>query len=153
LIFVARLVAYEEMVSSTPVQPDLPGPHTLRPPSPGAKILVVEDDPGVLESLRLVLEQEGYSVETAANGQEALEAVFADPPAKILLDLWLPVMNGWKFLELLRALEPPAGDIPVIVISADIYARAEDLPVQMFMTKPMDVDTLLAAIRQNLQPT
>jgi CheY-like chemotaxis protein len=113
------------------------------------RILVVEDDPAVLQALAIVLEQEGYDVATAGNGREALAALEGGrPPDLILLDLWMPVMNGWEFLERLRADRTPARELPVIVVTADAKAAARGLPVQAVVTKPMDVDVLLAEIRR-----
>src|SRR5688572_25956418 len=107
------------------------------------RILVVEDDPAVLQALSIVLEQEGYDVETAANGREALESVRNGRPDLILLDLWMPVMNGWEFLERLRHDGSAEQELPVIAVTADAKAAARGLPVQAVVTKPMDVDALL----------
>jgi CheY-like chemotaxis protein len=117
------------------------------------RILVVEDDPAVLQALSIVLEQEGYHVETAANGREALASVRSGRPDLILLDLWMPVMNGWEFLERLRHDGPAGQDLPVIAVTADATAAARGLPVQAVVTKPMDVDALLAEIRRHDEPT
>jgi two-component system nitrogen regulation response regulator NtrX len=114
------------------------------------RILVVEDEPAVLQALRCVLEQETYTVDTAVNGEQALQAVARDPPNLIILDLWMPVMNGWEFLRRLRDLEPPRGAIPVIAVSADVKAGTKLLPVQAFLPKPMDIDRLLAEVREHV---
>ena len=80
-------------------------------------VLVVDDDPDARSRLRTVLERNGWEVREASNGEEAL-AVFAEaPPLVILLDLTMPVMDGFSFLENLRE-RPGGGDIPVIVLSA-----------------------------------
>ena len=112
------------------------------------RILIVEDDLAVVLALSMVLEQEGYGVATAANGEQALRAVDEEAPDLVLLDLWMPVMDGWQFLERLRSPEHPLHDLPVIVLSADVKARRRNLPVQLFLDKPMDVDRLLHAVRQ-----
>ncbi len=114
------------------------------------RILVVEDEPAVLQALAFLLEHEAYAVDTAANGAEALRRLERNQPDLIILDLWMPVMNGWQFLERLRALDPPLGGLPVIAVSADVRAGDGDLPVQAFMPKPMDMDRLLATVRQHL---
>ncbi len=85
-------------------------------------VLVVDDDPSVRERLRTTLERQGWSVVEAVNGQDALIKVLHGPPRAILLDLNMPVMDGFAFLHNLRE-KPGCGDIPVIVFSArDISA-------------------------------
>jgi CheY-like chemotaxis protein len=113
------------------------------------RILVVEDDPAVLQALAIVLEQEGYEVATAGNGREAMAALERRRPDLILLDLWMPVMNGWEFLDRLRGDSSLLSDLPVIAVTADAAAAARGLPVQAVVTKPMDVDVLLAEIRRH----
>jgi CheY-like chemotaxis protein len=86
-------------------------------------VLVVDDDPQVRERLRTVLERSGWTVQEAGNGQEALAKVMHGPPRAILLDLTMPVMDGFGFLHALRE-KPGCADIPVIVFSArDISAK------------------------------
>ncbi len=85
-------------------------------------VLVVDDDPSVRERLRTTLERQGWSVVEAVNGQDALIKVLHGPPRAILLDLNMPVMDGFAFLHSLRE-KPGCADIPVIVFSArDISA-------------------------------
>lgn len=115
------------------------------------RILIVEDDPAVLQAFSILLTHEGYTVATARNGAEAWKIVKEQPPDLIILDLWMPVMNGWEFLGLLRDDRSPVRDLPVIAVSADVKAASQDLPVQSFMTKPTDIDKLLNAVKQNLQ--
>ncbi len=62
-------------------------------------ILIVEDDPDILSSLAEVIREEGYEVETAANGYQALAKLEAGMPDLIFLDLMMPLMDGWKFME------------------------------------------------------
>ncbi|RYB07200.1 response regulator [Lichenibacterium ramalinae] len=88
------------------------------------EILVVDDDPGVRERLRTVLERSGYSVGEAGDGAEALRRVMHGPPRAILLDLTMPVMDGFAFLHALRE-RPGCQDIPVIVFSARDISSAE----------------------------
>ena len=92
--------------------------HDRRDPDEMAKILVVEDNDDVREMMAVTLELEGHQVSTAVNGRDALEQLrTGDKPCVILLDLMMPVMNGW---ELRREIEsdPALADVPVIVISA-----------------------------------
>lgn len=107
--------------------------------------MVVEDDEDIRDSVRDILEGEGYLVCTAANGQEALAVLLRSArPCLILLDLMMPVMNGQQFLARLRLL-PGLTDIPVVVVSAISSAApaAED-----FIRKPFDADVLINAVKK-----
>ncbi len=87
-------------------------------------VLVVDDDPSVRERLRTTLERQGWSVVEAVNGQDALIKVLHGPPRAILLDLNMPVMDGFAFLHSLRE-KPGCADIPVIVFSARDISAAD----------------------------
>ena len=110
-------------------------------------LFVVDDEPDIRETLRLVLECEGYSVETAANGREALELLQRAVPCVILLDLMMPVMNGWEFAEQLRQ-RPEGASIPVVVVTA-FRDRAEGVPCQGVLGKPFDLDALFQHVRRH----
>ena len=110
------------------------------------KVLLVEDDSEVVALLSTALELEGHTVLTAADGAEALRALRADAPDIIVLDLWMPVMNGWEFMSRLRCLEDPAlRELPVIAMSADVNVERDGLPIEAFFPKPLDIPRLLAA--------
>ena len=87
----------------------------FRPPHEG--VLVIDDDPDTRERLRTLLEKDGWSVTEAENGQEGLDRLEAGRPDIVLLDLTMPVMDGFTFLERMRA-RPDCADIPVIVLTA-----------------------------------
>ena len=91
-------------------------------------ILVVEDDQDTREGLAEVLAVAGYLVRTAANGKIALEQARENRPDLIVLDLAMPVMNGWQFLEVQRR-DPRLAAIPVIVASASIDSRVDGTAV------------------------
>ncbi|MCL7938239.1 MAG: GAF domain-containing protein [marine benthic group bacterium] len=82
-----------------------------------AEVLIVEDDPGTRESLRRTFEREGWATHTAEHGRAALERLDGLRPTLILLDLMMPEMDGFEFLESLRAL-PGGAEIPVVVLTA-----------------------------------
>jgi len=111
-------------------------------------ILVVEDDPDVRDALRLVLEQAGYAVVCAAEGREALDRLRDCAPSLILLDLMLPVMDGFEF-RVQQLQDPAIAGIPVIVFScgADIQEKVAPMRVAACLRKPVDVDALLDLIR------
>jgi DNA-binding response OmpR family regulator len=113
----------------------------------GARILLVDDDPDILESTQYLVEAEGYEVDTAHNGREALERMSAAKPDVILLDLMMPVMDGWQFVEELR--KGPHAQVPVIVLSAihGLSAKAKQLQASGFVAKPFDIDDLLRQLQ------
>ena len=105
-------------------------------------VLVVEDEEESRESLREVLELEGYDVETATNGKEALEKIADVEPCIILLDLFMPVMDGWQLLDRLRA-DGRLARIKVVVTTS----AAENTPTDVLVfVKPIDIDSLLRTV-------
>jgi CheY-like chemotaxis protein len=118
-------------------------------------VLVVEDDADILRALVQVLEDEGLAVRAAENGRAALAALRAPdakPPCVILLDLMMPVMDGWAFrAEQLR--DPTLAGIPVIVLTADGNAvgNANLMNGASALRKPVELLTLLAAIQPFLE--
>jgi CheY-like chemotaxis protein len=106
-------------------------------------VLVVDDDPDILDAICDILEGEGYRVARARHGLEALDKVSKERPALILLDLMMPVMDGMAFAHALR--ERRMGDgIPIIVISADGNPqKAASLGARGFLAKPFDIQALL----------
>lgn len=109
-------------------------------------ILLAEDDEDLREAMVDTLNEAGYSVEAVGNGRDALEWLedTADPPKLILLDLMMPVMDGWQFLDE-REKTPKVAAVPVIVLSANgsFLAKNETVP---FLQKPVKVVPLLALI-------
>jgi len=119
-------------------------------PVPAPLILVVDDDPDILEAVGEILADEGYRVRRARDGQEALERLAAEPPALVLLDLMMPVMDGVAFARAMRAAPEHAG-IPVVVISADGHpGRAREVAADGFLAKPFDIEALLEVVRQHV---
>jgi CheY-like chemotaxis protein len=117
-------------------------------------ILIVEDDFDIREALTQILEEEGYVVRGAANGREALDvANEGAAPKLILLDLMMPVMNGWQFrAEQLK--DPKLASVPVLVISADpqVHPKAASLGVAGVLKKPIALDDLLQAVKAHCSP-
>jgi len=109
-------------------------------------VLVVDDDPNLLEVTSFVIESEGMAVETAKNGEEALALLRAGRlPELVLLDLMMPVMNGWEFLGEVEK-DPLLKVIPVVVLTA---AERVELPgVAEVLSKPMDLDVLLRVVER-----
>jgi UDP-3-O-[3-hydroxymyristoyl] N-acetylglucosamine deacetylase len=114
-------------------------------------ILLVDDDAAVRESVSAVLVDEGFSVRTAVDGRQGLEALEQELPALVLLDVWLPETDG---IEVLAQIRERHGDLPVIVISGhgnvDTAVRATKLGAADFIEKPFSIDGLLAAVNKAL---
>jgi len=112
------------------------------------RLLVIEDDPAVLDALREVLEDEGHEVLVAANGREALTRLRSENrPNLILLDLMMPVMSGWEFREAQLQDETLAA-IPTVILTADGRAAQKALELQSagFLQKPIQPDRLLQKV-------
>src|SRR5205814_6736490 len=114
-------------------------------------VLVVDDDPALRESLLECLQQDGLTTIAAANGAEALQLVRDRGPKVILLDLEMPVMSGWQFLERRRS-DPALARSPVIVLSALGESAAGRSDVADRLEKPVDDRELIRAIRALLTP-
>jgi CheY-like chemotaxis protein len=112
-------------------------------------ILVVDDDPSIRDVVADFLELSDYAVATASNGIEALAHIRSSRPAAVLLDLMMPVMDGWEFLRQCRQ-EAPCAPVPIAIMSAarEAGAAASELGAQAFLPKPFDLDTVLAVVDQ-----
>ena len=109
-------------------------------------ILVVEDEKESRDSLREILELEGYLVETAVNGREALDALNAggDRICIVLLDLFMPVMDGWQVIDQLRA-DGRLDTTQVVIITSAPYRAPAGLPV---FQKPLDLDKVIGEVQR-----
>lgn len=118
-----------------------------------SSVLVVDDDTDILSIVHEVLTLEGLRVRTAANGSEALARVGDEQPQLILLDMRMPVMDGWQFASKLR--ERYNGWVPVVVMTAakDAGARAREVQADDFISKPFDIDELVEKVQQHMRRT
>lgn len=118
-----------------------------------SSILIIEDEKDILDSLREVLDFEGYKVFCARNGQEALESLDKIPtPNLILLDMLMPKMNGKEFRKAQLRI-PRLAKIPVVVMSADNTPATSFADINSsinYLKKPLDIDDLLKAVANNL---
>lgn len=110
-------------------------------------ILVIDDDETILSTVELLLEDEGYSVLLASNGQEALAYIEQQSPALILLDMKMPVMDGWGFAAAYRELPGPHAPIIVVTAAHDSRKRAEEIAADNYIAKPFDLHRLLDLVR------
>jgi two-component system, chemotaxis family, chemotaxis protein CheY len=118
--------------------------------SDGGRVLVVEDDESVAMVVSDVLELEGFEVKRAANGRAGLTLLQAFRPQLVLLDLMMPVLDGWGFRAQQRQLDPELAEIPVLVLSGARDARiaAADLDAAGVLTKPFEIEVLAEMVRR-----
>jgi len=127
------VLSFRDVLASAPLQ--------------GLRLLVVEDDETIRESLSDLLEDEGATLTMASNGREALEALRRGAtPDLILLDLMMPVMDGWEFRIAQRADDALAA-IPLIAMSADRSAKAGAIAADAYVGKPLDFEALVQRIQ------
>ncbi|QNP39565.1 response regulator transcription factor [Lysobacter solisilvae (ex Woo and Kim 2020)] len=131
-----------------------PEEHTNGHHGTDARILMIEDEDDIAFLLRLMLERDGYQVEHAPDGRQALERFSAAPPALVMMDIMLPYHDGLELIERLRA-TPGWERIPVLMLTAksreaDIV-RALELGVDDYVTKPFQVEEVRARVRRLLR--
>jgi CheY-like chemotaxis protein len=112
-------------------------------------VLIVEDDEDLRDMMAQMLTIEGFAATAVANGREALDYLRqAIKPHVILLDLMMPVMDGWEFRRRQQA-DPELAPVPVIVLSALDPSRAAPVDATAFLKKPLDFDRLLELVRDH----
>lgn len=111
-------------------------------------ILLVDDDESILSTVRLLLTEEGYPVVVAANGKEALQHIATQKPSLILLDMKMPVMDGWAFAMAYRDFPGPHAPIVVMTAAHDARQRAAEIAADDVIAKPFDVNRLLDIVRK-----
>ena len=120
-------------------------------PKAGPTVLVVDDDPGVRQVVRLSLELEGYMVKEAGGAEEGLAAVEDEAPDLILLDVMMPQVDGWEMLRRIQE-RHGAGSIPIVMFSgkvdAQTAAQATARGAQGFVGKPFDPQQLVDQAKQ-----
>ena len=115
------------------------------------RILLVDDDQSILDSMKMALEARGYQISAASDGAIGMERVDADLPHLMILDQMMPEQSGFCVLEYLRQSQSP---VPVIMITANEGFRhrayAENLGVNEYLQKPFSMDQLVAAVETTL---
>jgi two-component system chemotaxis response regulator CheY len=119
------------------------------------RVLIVEDEDAVGEIIVDILSDAGFAVRRARNGREGLAVLGQWLPRVILLDLMMPVMDGWTFRAEQRRLSGPEAEVPVIVLSGarDVRMRAGELQAVQAISKPFDLDEVVGAVERWSQPT
>ena len=115
-------------------------------------ILIADDDPSILQLVAEILRDEGYAVELARNGREALDAIaLREEPALIVLDMRMPIIDGWEFARRIRAQQI---DSPILVMTAARDARewAEEIGAVGYLAKPFDLDDFLREVGRFIPP-
>jgi CheY-like chemotaxis protein len=118
-----------------------------------ARILIVDDDPDFVEISRMILQSNGYEITSASNGDQALQSMRHDPPDLVLLDVMMStVLDGLNVSHEMQA-DSNLKNIPVIMVSsiissphAGMFPTDEYIPIDAWITKPMDPDDLLAKV-------
>jgi CheY-like chemotaxis protein len=113
-------------------------------------VLVVDDDPDMVEVLELVLHDAGYATRAALNGEQALVAVAAAMPALIVLDMLMPVMNGWQFVQEFRARY--GREVPIVLATAaeHVSTRSAGIEATAVLPKPFEVSDLLRLVARHV---
>ena len=111
-------------------------------------VLIVDDDEGIRELVDMVLSDDGYEVLTAAHGAAALAVLEQRAPAVILLDMRMPIMDGWEFAQAYR--QRPGPHAPIIVVTAgrDAASRAAQIQAAGMLAKPFRLAELLELVGQ-----
>lgn len=118
------------------------------------RVLIIEDEPNIIEAVRFILSRDGWAVDTHSDGASALEAVARRRPDIIILDVMLPNRSGYDILADLRG-SAATNDIPVLMLTARGQAKDRDLALRVgadrFMTKPFSNADVLEAVRELTQ--
>jgi DNA-binding response OmpR family regulator len=121
----------------------------------GASILIVDDEPFIVETVRFALEQAGYACLAAFDGEEALRIARAENPGLILLDIMLPKLNGFQVCRLLK-FDERYRHIPIVMLTARTQERdrllGREIGADGYVTKPFDLPELLRVIARHLPP-
>lgn len=113
-------------------------------------VLVVEDDLDLLGLMEMVLEEAGHRVRTAGDGARALERVAEEMPGLILLDMRMPVMNGWEFAREFRSRHGRACPIVVVTAAENAQLRAAEVEAEGYLSKPFDLEDVLSLVERFL---
>ena len=121
----------------------------------GKRVLLIEDEPNIIEAISFILSRDGWEVDTHANGTDAVDKVNRRQPDLVILDVMLPGRSGFDILKELRANAPTAG-LPVLMLTARGQTKdretAQALGASRFMTKPFSNAEVLEVVRSMVEP-
>lgn len=121
----------------------------------GRRVLLIEDEPNIIEAISYLLSRDGWTVHTHSDGETAMDKVMQGVPELIILDVMLPGRSGYDILRDLRA-KPETADVPVMMLTARGQARDRELAVSLgatqFMTKPFSNAEVLESVRTLANP-
>ena len=115
-------------------------------------VLVVEDDADLASLIQMIVTDAGYGVRTAPDGALALARVAERMPALVLLDMRMPVMNGWEFARAFRERHGRAAPVVVVTAAEDARARAEEIGADGWLSKPFEIDDVLRIVERWVGP-
>jgi len=119
----------------------------------GKRVLLIEDEPNIIEAIRFVLSREGYSVDTHSDGATAIEAVATRVPDMVILDVMLPNRSGYEILQEIRA-TPETAQLPVLMLTARGQKKDREMGerygASRFMTKPFSNSEMLSSVAELL---
>jgi CheY-like chemotaxis protein len=117
----------------------------------GSRVLVVDDDPSILDTVTSILTSEGFQVMAASGGKEALSLLHSWHPTLVLLDMRMPVMDGWAVA---RAMQEAGSKVPIIVMTAAESAKrwADEIGAAGHLAKPFGLDELLECVEEHSGP-
>jgi CheY-like chemotaxis protein len=117
----------------------------------GSRVLVVDDDPSILDTVTSILSSEGFHVMAAGGGEEALALLHSWHPTLVLLDMRMPIMDGWAVA---RAMQEAGSKVPIVVMTAAESAKrwAEEIGAAGHLAKPFGLDELLECVEQHSGP-
>jgi len=117
----------------------------------GTRVLVVDDDPSILDTVTSILTSEGFQVMAASGGKQALSLVHSWHPTLVLLDMRMPIMDGWAVA---RSMQESGSKVPIIVMTAAESAKrwADEIGAAGHLAKPFGLDELLECVEEHIGP-
>ena len=118
------------------------------------RIVAIDDDPDILEALKIILESEGYDIETVVDSTYARDAVLRKKPSLVLLDIWMPNLDGTEVAKLLKD-DIRTRSIPVILLSAirNISRTADHVGATGYLSKPFNIEQLTTTVKKHIRST
>lgn len=114
------------------------------------KVIVIDDDRGILEVVKIILTDQGFEVVAVSEGKDAFESIIKNSPDIVLLDLWMSGMDGREITRQLKS-QQETQKIPVIILSAlnDVEKKAKEAGADGFLAKPFNISDLLTLIKKH----